>query len=71
LTSDTFGTAKRELGELPITLHRLEGDRHDEQKRAYVLELDPQCVAAFGNGNNDRLLLKTVRDAGGLASAVT
>jgi soluble P-type ATPase len=70
LTSDTFGTAKRELGELPITLHLLDGEGHDEQKRTYVLELDPQRVAAFGNGNNDRLLLKTVRDAGGLAIAV-
>lgn len=70
LTSDTFGTAKRELGELPVTLHLLDGEGHDEQKRAYVLELDPQRVAAFGNGNNDRLLLKTVRDAGGLAIAV-
>jgi soluble P-type ATPase len=70
LTSDTFGTAKRELGELPVTLHLLSGERHDEQKRAYVLELEPKSVAAFGNGNNDRLLLKSVRDAGGLAIAV-
>jgi len=70
LTSDTFGTAERELGELPVILHLLDGEQHDEQKRAYVLELDPQRVAAFGNGNNDRLLLGTVRDAGGLAIAV-
>lgn len=70
LTSDTFGTVKRELQGLPVTLHLLHGDRHDEQKRDYVLGRDPQHMAAFGNGNNDRLLLKTVRDAGGLAVAV-
>lgn len=70
LTSDTFGTARRELGDLPVTLNLLEGKQHDEQKRAYVLTRNPQYVAAFGNGNNDRLLLKTVRDSGGLAIAV-
>ena len=70
LTSDTFGTARSELEELPLTLHLLDGERHDEQKRDYVLAREPQRVAAFGNGNNDRLLLKTVRDAGGLAIAV-
>ena len=70
LTSDTFGTAAQELSDLPVTLHLLTGDDHDEQKRAYVLRQDPKHVAAFGNGNNDRFLLETVRDAGGLAIAV-
>ena len=70
LTSDTFGTAKQELAGLPLTLHLLDGERHDEQKRDYVLARDPERVAAFGNGTNDRLLLKAVRDAGGLAIAV-
>ncbi len=70
LTSDTFGTAKRELHDLSVTLHLLVGEKHDEQKRAYVLAHDPQHMAAFGNGNNDRLLLGTVREAGGLAIAV-
>jgi soluble P-type ATPase len=70
LTSDTFGTARQELEGLPLTLHLLDGERHDEQKLAYVLEMEPKRVAAFGNGNNDRLLLKTVKDAGGLAIAV-
>ena len=70
LTSDTFGTAEQELRDLPVTLHLLKGEGHDEQKRAYALALDPRRMAAFGNGNNDRLLLSTVRDAGGLAIAV-
>ena len=70
LTSDTFGTAKRELGSLPVTLHLLSGERHDEQKQAFVADHEPQHVAAFGNGNNDRLMLRTVREAEGLAIAV-
>lgn len=70
LTSDTFGTAEQELSDLPVILHLLQGTGHDEQKRAYVLEIGPRQVAAFGNGNNDRLLLQTVRDGGGLAVAV-
>ncbi|MEJ2186067.1 MAG: ATPase P [Gemmatimonadota bacterium] len=70
VTSDTFGTVGRELGELPVTVHLLTGARHDEQKRAFVLDRDPGHVAAFGNGNNDRLMLEAVRDAGGLAIAV-
>ncbi len=70
LTSDTFGTARDELGSLPVTLQLLTGARHDEQKRDYALAREPRHVAAFGNGNNDRLLLRAVRDAGGLAIAV-
>jgi len=70
LTSDTFGTARRELAELPITLHLISGERHDEQKSAYALERAPHRMAAIGNGTNDRLLLRAVRDAGGLAIAV-
>jgi soluble P-type ATPase len=71
LTADTFGTARRELRLLPVKLHVLEPrGRQDRQKQRFVLRCDPKHVAAFGNGNIDRLLLKTVRDAGGLAVAV-
>ena len=70
LTSDTFGTAKRELAGIPVRLELLDGDQHDEQKKAYVQKLEPQHAAAFGNGINDRLLLQTVKNAGGLAVAV-
>lgn len=71
LTADTFGTASRELAELPVILHFLSDDgRHDEEKQRFVLEYEPKHVAAFGNGTIDRLMLKTVHDAGGLAVAV-
>lgn len=71
LTVDTFGTVRRELGRLPLEVHFLKnGARQDKQKQRFVLKYEPKHVAAFGNGNIDRLLLKTVRDAGGLAVAV-
>ena len=70
LTSDTFGTARLELGDLPVTLKLLHGNGHDVQKRDYVTALAPAHIAVFGNGNNDRLMLATVREANGLAVAV-
>jgi soluble P-type ATPase len=71
LTVDTFGTARHELRRLPVKLHFLNDDgRQDKQKQRFVVKYDRKHVAAFGNGNIDRLLLKTVRDAGGLAVAV-
>jgi soluble P-type ATPase len=72
LTVDTFGTARRELARLPVELHFLNDDRsrNDKEKQRFVMKYEPKHVAAFGNGTMDRLLLKTVRDAGGLAVAV-
>jgi soluble P-type ATPase len=71
LTVDTFGTARRELARVPAALHFLNDDRrNDKEKQRFVLKHQPKHVAAFGNGTIDRLLLRTVRDAGGLAVAV-
>ncbi len=72
LTSDTFGTAESELAGLHITLHKLgpKSRGHDKEKASYVRRHDPRHVAAFGNGNNDRLMLGAVKKAGGLAVAV-
>lgn len=70
LTSDTFGTVRRELQGVEHTLHILEGDAHDWQKARYAERLGAVNVVAFGNGRNDRALLATVRDGGGLAIAV-
>ena len=71
LTSDTFGTAATQLAGLPVHLHLLTGAHHDGQKREYVIKrCDPARVAALGNGNNDRLMLMAVKQAGGLAIAV-
>jgi len=71
LTSDTFGTAARQLHGLPLHLHHLQGSCHDGQKREYVIRrCNPAQVVALGNGNNDRLMLEAVRQSGGLAIAV-
>lgn len=70
LTADTFGTVERELKDIPLAIHRLHAEKQDEQKMEFVKALGPQHVAAFGNGSNDRLLMKTARDAGGIAIAV-
>ena len=71
LTSDTFGTVRAELANLPVEIEILAGDSHDVQKQDYVRSrCDPARVVALGNGVNDRLMLRAVADAGGLAVAV-
>jgi soluble P-type ATPase len=70
VTADSFGTAESELKGLPIVCRRLKGEGEDEQKRRYALNLNRRYVASFGNGNNDRLHLQAVKEAGGLAIAV-
>jgi soluble P-type ATPase len=70
VTADSFGTAEGELKGLPIVCRRLKGEKEDVQKAHYATELNPRHVASFGNGNNDRLHLKLVKEAGGLAIAV-
>lgn len=59
LTADTFGMAKQELAGFDCEIHILTGDNHDVQKERYINDLGPDKVIAFGNGNNDRLMLKT------------
>lgn len=70
LTADTFGTVDRELGFLPVAISKLAPEAQDEQKAACAARYDLSRAAAFGNGANDRLLLRAVRQAGGLAVAV-
>ncbi len=69
VTSDSYGTAETELAGV-LSPHILHEPRHDVEKLSFALKFDPHHVAAFGNGNNDRLLLQTVKTAGGLAVAV-
>jgi soluble P-type ATPase len=61
LTADTFGKAKKELEGVDCELHILKGKKHDTQKEEYVKKLGADSVVAFGNGNNDRKMLKAAR----------
>ena len=61
LTADTFGRARAELKGINCKIHILEGRNHDIQKEKYIKKLGAQNVIAFGNGNNDRRMLKTAR----------
>ncbi len=61
LTSDTFGRAKSELSDVRCKAHILKGGYHDLQKEEYVGNLGAASVVAFGNGNNDRKMLRVAR----------
>ena len=61
LTADTFGMAKAELEGVKCDIHILTGEKHDAQKNHYITNLGAEGVIAFGNGNNDRLMLKTAK----------
>ncbi len=61
LTADTFGRAKAELKGIDCEIHILSGEDHDVQKEEYVKMLGAEGVVAFGNGNNDRRMLKAAR----------
>lgn len=61
LTSDTFGTAVSALRDVCCEVKVLEGEFHDLQKEEYVESLGPSSVVAFGNGNNDRKMLRIAR----------
>ncbi len=61
LTADTFGKARQELEGIKCEIHILTGKDHDVQKEEYIKKLGVERVIAFGNGNNDRRMLKAAR----------
>jgi soluble P-type ATPase len=57
ITADTFGSAHKQIGELcPLTI--LKTEDHRSEKMAFVTALNPESVAAIGNGRNDVAMLK-------------
>lgn len=70
VTADTFGMAQKELAGIPATYYLLKGEHQDLQKQQYGERLGLRNCVVYGNGNNDRLLLKAAKEAGGLAIAV-
>lgn len=69
ITADSFGTAAAELSGI-VTPYRLREARHDLEKEQLVKRFDAERVIAFGNGNNDRMMLRAVKHGGGIAVAV-
>jgi P-type E1-E2 ATPase len=61
VTADTFGKARAELKGIDCVVRILEGAAEDLQKEDYVRALGAETVAAFGNGNNDRRMLRAAR----------
>ncbi|MCW4025459.1 MAG: ATPase P [Candidatus Bathyarchaeota archaeon] len=61
LTSDEFGLAKQELADVNCELHILEEKDMVAQKADFVVALGAEHVVAFGNGMNDRDMLKAAR----------
>ncbi|MGD0957511.1 MAG: ATPase P [Candidatus Acidiferrales bacterium] len=69
VTADSYGTAHQQLKGITVP-NMLKQRRHDIEKRDFARQFKLKNVAAFGNGNNDRLLLRAVKESGGLAIAV-
>jgi soluble P-type ATPase len=61
LTADEFGTAQEELKEVNCQVHIIKGIGIDLQKAEFVKNLGVDRVVAFGNGLNDKAMLKVVR----------
>lgn len=58
VTADTMATARQALSGFPCLLRVLDGTNTAREKLRYLHALGPANVLAFGNGRNDRLLLK-------------
>jgi len=58
LTADTFGSAKKEVGNIPCEIVVLAEKNQAQAKADYVRKLDPKQAVCIGNGRNDVLMLK-------------
>lgn len=58
VTADTFGKARSLLADTPCKLEILEAKDQDQQKKKYLKRLGSMNTVCFGNGRNDRLMLK-------------
>lgn len=59
VTADTFGTAARELKDLPVRLVLLSEESQAKAKRIAVLRYGSERVIAIGNGRNDQQMIAT------------
>ena len=61
ITSDTNGSAVKNLQNLPIKLKILTSDNHTKEKEQFVKSIGASRIIAIGNGNNDSLMLKAAK----------
>jgi len=62
LTADTHGKAKKQLEGIDARINFLSDNTpEDDFKENFVRKLGAESVAAVGNGNNDRKMLKAAR----------
>lgn len=57
ITADTFGTVSKELENLPIEIIKIKKNNERREKLEALKKLRPEKTIAFGNGNNDTLIL--------------
>lgn len=61
LTADTFGLVRQEMKNMPCTVTILGKEHQAEAKQDYVEKLGADSTVTFGNGRNDRMMLKKAR----------
>jgi len=58
VTADTFGKAKNELSNMPVSLSVLSQSNQAGKKLDYINNLGAEFTVCIGNGRNDRKMLK-------------
>src|SRR6056297_2707385 len=58
ITADTFGTVSKELENLPIGIIKIKKNDERIEKLQALKKLGSERTIAYGNGNNDTLMLK-------------
>ncbi|MCD6356888.1 MAG: hypothetical protein J7L66_06330 [Anaerolineaceae bacterium] len=61
LTSDTHGTVRLHLKNVPASIHILHSADHSLEKETFIKEIGHAVTIAVGNGSNDALMLKNAR----------
>ena len=58
ITGDTFGTAREDLDGIPVSLLVVPAEGQAEAKLEWIERHGAERVVAFGNGRNDRVMLR-------------
>ncbi|TYT74004.1 HAD family hydrolase [Desulfobotulus mexicanus] len=61
ITADTFGSVKKALNGLPLSIVSIPPGNQGQAKKEYVESLRKEKVIAMGNGRNDVAMLQTAR----------